>query len=75
MIVHFILDCSPEFLLAHFMESCDVLGFGFFRQQQQISGAALPASPDFSSNEIRIDILRKAQKAETGEIGVHSLHF
>ena len=51
------------------------MGFGFFLQQQQISGAALPASPDFSSNEIRIDILRKAQKAETGEIGVHSLHF
>ena len=40
--------------------------FWVFRQQQQISGAALPASPNFSSNEIRKDILRKAQKAEKG---------
>ena len=42
MIVHFILDCSPEFLLAHFKESRDVLGFSTTTTNLRSSIASIP---------------------------------
>ena len=42
MIVHFILDCSPEFLLAHFKESRDVLGFSTTTTNLRSSIVSIP---------------------------------
>ena len=42
MIVHFILDCFPVFLLAHFKESRDVLGFSTTTTNLRSSIASIP---------------------------------